>query len=44
LGWDPSAEFILERSEGLRTSFGLAGAVVLGMIEFESSGFVRTDV
>ena len=28
----------------LGTSFGLTGAVVLGMIEFESSGFVRTDV
>jgi hypothetical protein len=26
------------------STFGLAGAGVLGMIEFESSGFVRTDL
>jgi len=25
-------------------TFGLASAVVLGMIEFESSGFVRRDL
>ncbi len=35
-GRDPSAM--------LRSSFSLTGAVVLGMIEFESSGFVRTDL
>jgi len=28
----------------LRSSFDLTGAVVLDMIEFESSGFVRRDV
>jgi len=31
-------------SDMLRTSFGLTGAVVLGIMEFESSGFVRKDV
>ncbi len=35
-GWDPSVM--------LGTSFDLTCAVVLGMIEFESSGFARTDL